>query len=173
MTSSTAYQLDLFGALPPALQRQRDTLVCLRDAMPHTLEIVANLDRAQPIDNRSTGYGGGWAYSTVTTGLRVEPAQGWFSRQPKHLVPWTELAGLIGNDPRRTEIAAWANSLPLPRWKLLIRPYELWPNPHRWHPGYLCRDHLHTQWPTRRRTWQLVIDLLNDALARVDTAQTA
>ncbi|GAA0645818.1 hypothetical protein GCM10010174_81070 [Kutzneria viridogrisea] len=178
-------QLDLFGeVLSAERQRHYDALVCLRDAMPDALELVVALRRQQPRDTRSPRAGGGWAYCVSHAGLRVEAADQWsagarergetwgWDRTPAHLVTWDELTALIGQDPRRAEIAAWANSLPEPRWRLLARPHELWPDPEGWHLSYLCHDHVHEQWPRRRRAWQLLLDLLTDAITRVASTPT-
>ncbi|MGV9836650.1 hypothetical protein ACWDUL_21015 [Nocardia niigatensis] len=144
--------------------------------MPDALEVVATLQYQQPLDTRSPSASGDWAYVVCRAGLRFERAEDWWTgarvrgeswgwdRTPAHLLTWTELAALVGDDPRRAEITAWIASLPIPRWKQLTRPHELWPNPGGWHLGVLCRDHLDPQWLHRRRAWQLTLDLLDDTL---------
>lgn len=172
----TAMQLDLFGTVLSAeQQRHRDALVCLRDSMPDALEVVVDLRRTDPHDTRSPRAGGEWAYCVSRAGVRVERADEWWAgvdggpsgwdRTPRHLVSWAELSDLIGADPRRAEVAAWVDTLPELRWRLLMRPHELWPNPGGWHIRYFCHDHVHEQWTARRRAWQLVLDLLDDAIA--------
>lgn len=185
--AETATQLDLFGAVEAAEQKHvtarqnrfRDALVCLRDVVPTALEIVVELAYQSPTDTRSPCASGEWAYCVCRAGLRFEDAREWWTgarerdetwgwdRTPAQLLPWHELAVLVGDDPRRAEIAAWMNSLPMPRWKLLYRPFELYPDPDRWHPGYIQGDHVHEQWPARRRAWQLTLDVLNDAIEAV------
>lgn len=177
---STQLELDLFAAvMPPAQQRQVDALTCLRDSMSDALEVVANLRYNQPDDSRAPRLSGNWAFCVSRPGLRFENADEWWSgggrrresrgwnRTPANLVTWDELRTWIGHDPRRAEISAWTESLPAPRWKLLMRPHELWPDPEGWHTGYFCRDHVHEQWPARRRAWGLTLTLLNDAIDQV------
>lgn len=176
----TTLQLDLFGAVLTAEQQHRvDALTCLRDAVPEALQIVVELRRWQRQDSRDPHKAGNWAYCTSHAGLRYEAVSEWgagayargerlgWSRTPAHLMPWDELAGLIGQDPRRAEIAAWVESVPEPRWRTLGRPHELWPDPGGCHVGYFCRDHVDANWTGRRRAWQLVLDLLTDAITRV------
>lgn len=175
-------QLDLFGAVISAeRQRHVDALTCLRDAVSDALQVVAELRYPRPHDNHSVRASGDWAFCVCRAGLRFESAAEWWSgarsrgetwgwdRTPAHLVTWDELTALVGHDPRRAEVVAWSESLPIPRWKLLTRPHELWPNPGSWHLSYLCHDHVHKQWTVRRRAWQLVLDLLSDAIDGVGT----
>lgn len=178
MLTATEYlQPDLFGEIDAAdRRRRRDALLCLRDAVPEALQVVVDLEYWRPTDTRDPRAGGDWAYCVCRAGLRFEAAADWWSaarsrgetwgwsRTPAHLVTWAELTELIGQDPRRSEVAAWVDSLPVPRWRLLLRPHELWPNPDQWHVSYLCRDHIDDRWPGRRRAWQLVLDLLTDAI---------
>lgn len=174
-------QLDLFGeAMSPDRQRHIDALVCLRDAMSDALEIVVALRYGQPRENRSPRAAGDWAFCVQRAGLRYEAADDWWSgardrgetygwnRMPARLVTWAELTALVGQDPRRAEVAAWVDSLPQPRWRMLMRPHELWPDP-GWHISYLCHDHVDTRWTGRRRAWQLVLDLLTDAIGKLRT----
>jgi hypothetical protein len=183
----TATQLDLFGAVVAAeqqrdlaeRQRQRDALVCLRDAASEALEVIAYLEYREPRDTRAPHASGDWAYCVCRAGLLVEDRQEWdvgahlrgersaWDRTPAHLVTWDELTALIGDDPRRAEIRAWADALPEPRWRPLSRPYELWPDPESWNNSYFCRDHLDAGWTARRHAWQLVLGLLGDAIDRV------
>lgn len=175
----TALQLDLFGqVLSREQQRRHDALVCLRDAVSDALEVVAELRYPPGMrDVRSPKKSGPWAWCVSRAGLRVEDVPTWWAgtpgtasgwdRTPAHLTTWAELTGLLGADPRRAEIAAWIASLPQPRWRLTMRPHELWPEPGGWHTSYLCRDHVDAQWPARRRCWQLLHDLLTDAVTAV------
>lgn len=167
----TVDQLELFGAgvATSTRPRQVDALTCLRDAVPEALQVVVEL-RNWHTDSRARCRSGDWAYCVSDAGLRFEhvtdqhvDTEGW-NPTPAHLLPWGELTALIGDDPRRTDITAWVESLPEPRWRQLHRPHELWPDPGDWHTGYLCRDHLDPHWPGRRHAWQLVLDLLTDAI---------
>jgi len=170
-------QLDLFGdVLSAERQRHRDALTCLRDAVPEALEVVVDLAYRWPKDTRDPRASRPWAYCVCRAGLRFEATDEWWSgayvrgetwgwnRAPAQLVTWAELSALVGQDPRRAELATWAADLPDPRWRLLTRPFELYPNPGGWHPGYIRGDHEHELWQARRRAWQLVLDLLNDAI---------
>lgn len=170
-------QLDLFGEVLTAerdrvraeQQHRVDALTCLRDSVPTTLEVVADLSYGPTPDSHGSSRGGGWAYCVSRAGLRFERVtKQWrgFGTWPRHLLTWDELAELVGDDPRRAEVAAWVQSLPMPRWKLTMRPHELWPDPARWHVSYLCNDHVHREWTRRRQAWQLVLELLNDAIER-------
>lgn len=158
-----AAQPVLFG-LTAEQQRHRDALTCLRDAVPDALEVVVDLEYRRDTDTRAPGMSGSWAYCACRAGLRFEPRNENWGGAPAHLVTWDELTALVGQDPRRAEVAAWVESLPMPRWKLLMRPHELWPDPEGWHVSYFCRDHVHDQWTARRRMWQLVLDLLTEAI---------
>lgn len=177
--TAAAVQLDLFGEVEATEhRRRRDALTCLRDAVPEALEVVVDLRFTQSHDRRNPSACGDWAYCVCRAGLRVEAADDWWrgarergeawgwNRTPVHLVTWAELTGVIGQDPRRAEIARWVAGLPdVPdRWRWLTRPHELWPDPGGWHTSRLCRDHVDAQWPGRRHAWQLVLDLLTDAI---------
>jgi hypothetical protein len=160
-------QLDLFGQVMAREQRRyRDTLVCLRDVVPTALEVVTTLQYGFKQDTKGSGRSGGWGYNVCQAGVRVESITTWrgFNHAPRNLVTWDELADLVGTDPRRAEITAWADSLPMPRWRQLMRPHELWPDPGGWHVSYFCGDHVDVHWPARRRAWQLLSDLLTDAI---------
>lgn len=181
-------QLDLFGAVLAAerdrdraqQRRQRDALVCLRDAMPDALEVVVHLQHWRPQDTRAPRANGDWAYCVCRAGVRFENRDEWghaarlrgersgWDRTPVDLITWDELTDLVGHDQRRAQITAWVDSLPEPRWRALGRPHELWPDPGGWHIGYFCHDHVDAGWPARRHAWQLVLDLLNDAITALD-----
>ena len=189
VASATPVQLDLFGAVVAAerqdqaadLQRRIEGLTCLRDAVPEALHLVTELRYTRREDSRSPRAGGGWAWCVSKAGLRFEPDAEWWAgardrgetwgwdRTPARLFTWDELTGLLGTDPRHAEITAWARSLPEPRWRLLCRPFELDPEPDGWHLSYFCQDHLHPQWTARRHAWQLVLDLLTDAITDLTT----
>jgi hypothetical protein len=167
--TAAAIQLDLFGqVLGAEQQRHLDALTCLRDAASDALEVVTQLSYKASRDVRDLHYGGGWAFVICEAGLRFRRDD-----SPMRVVTWDELTTLIGPDPRRTEVAAWVDGLPMPRWKLLMRPHELWPEPEGWHTSYFCHDHVDRHWPQRRRMWQLVLDLLGDAIAAVESGVVA
>lgn len=182
MLTATATQLDLFGAvLDRERQRQHDALVCLRDSIPEALEVVAALHYPPGArDSRSPRASGSWAYCVSRAGLRVEDVRTWWAgtpgrasgwdRTPANLTTWAELTALVGADPRRAEIAAWIDSLPQPRWRTTQRPHELWPGGDGWHISYFCHDHVDTHWTRRREMWQLLRDLLDDALTALSSA---
>lgn len=179
-------QLDLFGAVVAAeeqrdrAERQRliDGLTCLRDVVPTALECVVDLRYTASTDTRapSKAMGDSWAYCISRAGLRFETVAEWaegarsrgerygWDRTPAHLLTWDELATLVGTDPRRAEVVAWARSLPVPNWRPLYRPHELWPLPDHWHVGVFCHDHVDVHWTARRHAWQLVLDMLGDAI---------
>lgn len=161
-------QLDLFGeVLSTEQQRLVDALTCLRDSVSTALEVVVDLAYGPGPDSRGSSRGGRWAYCVARAGVRFErvtPEWRGFETAPRQLLTWAELAALVGDDPRRAEVAAWVATLPMPNWKLLQRPHELWPDPGGWHVGYFCHDHVHREWTRRRRAWRLVLDLLDDAI---------
>lgn len=183
----TADQLALFGAAELAepqrsrvqVQRLTAGLTCLRDAVPEALEMISVLRYGRTEDTRSPCAADGWAWCVCRAGLRFEPTEQWWTaarirgerwgwnRVPAGLLTWEELTGLVGADPRRAEIAAWAQSIPEPRWRVLERPHELHADSDGWHVSYLCRDHIHPQWPARWRAWQLVRELLTDAMTKL------
>ncbi|WP_194838876.1 hypothetical protein [Nocardia sp. XZ_19_369] len=179
-----ATQLDLFGEVLAAERtRSIEALTCLRDAVPEALEIIATLRYRSPSDTRSPRSSGQWAYCVCRGGLCFENADDWWAgsrargevwgwaRTPAHLITWDQLAALVQHDPRRAEICAWTESLLSPRGRLVTRPFELWPNPDQWNPGYLDSDRADPLWPQRRKAWQLVLDLLTDAIAAASTGQ--
>lgn len=177
----TAIQLDLFGEVLAAeqhartadLQRRIDGLTCLRDNVPDAMEAVLLLGYHHSHDNRSVCFGGDWAYLLCQAGLRFESGTTWkgWDHQPAHLLTWNELTTLIGADPRRTELAAWADTVPQPRWRHTHRPFEFWPHPEQWHPGYIQKDHADPQWPAREHAWNLLQQLLTDTITSL-TATT-
>jgi hypothetical protein len=182
--ANASLQLDPFDdALSPERQRLSDALACLRESVPTALEVVAWLRYDDTLDTRGPCENGSWAYCVCAAGLRFEMAEAWgpgamrrgekwgFRRTPAHLVTWAELTDLIGDDPRRSEVAAWAESLPLPRWRQLQRPHEMGPDPDCWHPDDIRSDHEDPHWTGRLRAWQLVIEILNDAIDRVTTVE--
>jgi hypothetical protein len=169
---------DLAPQQPSARQQlRRDALLCLRDAIPEALQLVVELRNPDRVDHRSPRASGDWAYCTPNAGLRVEDRSVWWAgapgqprgwdRIPAGLVTWDQLAALIGDDPRRTEVSAWAATVPDPRWRVLQRPFELWPDAGGWNLRYFCRDHVNQHWAGRRRAWQLVLELLGDAADRI------
>lgn len=179
-----AIQLDLFGVVVSAEQRRHvDVLMCLRDAMSDSLEVVAELGYSSKHNTRGPRASGDWAYCVCQAGLRFEDVNEWWvgapgeprgwSRTPAELVTWDELTSLVGSDPRRAEVAAWVDGLPMPRWRQLMRPHELGPDPASYHPNYLCHDHVDKEWPARRHAWQLVLDLLDDAINAVTAGVAA
>lgn len=176
-------QLDLFGQVLSAEQlRFRDALTCLRDAVSEALEVVVELEYKGTRDNRSIKGSGSWVYCVCRAGVRFETRDFWwsgarergevwgFDRTPALLLRWAELTELIEHDPRRLEVAAWVESLPWPRWRELTRPFEMWPNPGGGDPGWVLSDHESPHWTARRRAWDLVVELLTDAIERVARA---
>jgi len=175
---TAAIQLDLFGQVfDTERQRHLDALTCLRDVMDEALEVVANLHYQSSTDTRNARARGPWAWCVCRAGLRFEATAEWWAgaqargerygwdRTPAQLVTWDELTALVGSHPRRAEVVAWVESLPMPRWRQLMRPHELGPDPESGHVSHLCHDHVDQHWPGRRHAWQLVLDLLGDAIA--------
>lgn len=175
-------QLDLFAPadVPADARRLVDGLTCLRDAVPEAMDVVLLLEYGRPIDERSIGASGEWAYSIRREGMRYEHKRTWWdeprsqgkphgwSRTPAHRITWAELADLLGGDPRRAELIAWADSLGELAWKERTRPHELWPNPGHWHPSYIKHDHEHPGWDRRIAAWRTLQAILTDAIARLD-----
>lgn len=178
-----ADDVDLFDFLPEIaaarqverLQPLRDALTCLRDAVPEALEVVVLLGYRHEKDTRAARASGPWAYCVSRDGLRHEPRDEWsnptdggprgWSRTPAHLTTWEELAALVGADPRRADLVAWAEGLTAPdRWRDLFRPHELWPNPEQWHPGYIEGDHERPGWGERITAWRTLQSILTTAL---------
>lgn len=170
----TALQLDLFGAIETAeTAHVIDALTCLRDSVPTALAVV--IGRGKPrVDHRAPAAGGNWAYCVSAAGFRFEDAAAWWKgspgeasgwdRTPANLITWADLDALLAADPRRAEIAAWADALPFPSWKPMSRPFELWPHPEQWNPDYIAGDRADPGWLARRHAWSLTLALLTDAI---------
>jgi hypothetical protein len=177
----TAVQLDMFRSDPETCRRV-DGLTCLRDAVPDAMYMVIHLADWRPREERSIGASGEWAYGIRRDGLRYEHEHDWWrgarsrgepygwDRTPVHRVSWAELAEQIGDDPRRAQIRAWAQSLTGPAWQELARPHELWPNPGQWHPDHIRIDHERSGWDQRYAAWCALRAVLTDAIARLDPA---
>lgn len=184
MNGLDTLDLDLFDFLPDvAAQRSyarnlplTQALTCLRDAVPSALEVVSDLAYNRRTDDRSPSASGDWAYIVCRAGLRHEPRSHWsqptdggragWNRTPANLTTWSELAALLGDDPRRAELTAWTASLTAPdRWRDITRPRELWPNPEEWHPSTIEGDHTRPGWEARIHAWRTVQAILDDAIA--------
>lgn len=170
-------QLDLFGhvvagevaARTRDRARVREGLTVLAEVHPEALEVLVHLADWRPRPDRTTHGGGGWAYALhevhglryARTPTRSAPScrAGW-DATPEHQVTWAELAAALGPDPRRAQVVAWAAGK---GWRDLVRPHELWPDGHRWHPGYYARDHAAPGWPARLDAWTTAIAVLSDA----------
>lgn len=173
--SDQAVQLDLFGHVEAAEQAAIEdsrrqvvaALTCLRDSVPMALEVVVHLKRHQDRDDRKPGKSGDWAFIVSHAGLRYEDVNtwgGWDSR-PRNLFTWDRLADAIEQDPRRAEVIQWARSLTVvDRWRDLYRPYELWVDPHTWHPSYIEGDHQRPGWDERIHAWRTTQAILSDAI---------
>ncbi len=158
------------SAITKANQQTVDALTCIRDVMPEALEIVWRLEYWKLRDEKGSRASGPWAYQTTIAGVRFQsrvekPAAGFWETWPANLVTWDQLRTLIGNDPRRAEISAWAESLTTPdRWKDWYRPYELWHEADGWHPSYIENDHARAGWAERLHAWQTTQQILTDAI---------
>lgn len=163
----TAAQLGLF-----ADTRLVDGLTCIRDAVPQAMEIVIHLADWHLRAERGNGYSNGdWLYSVRREGLYYEPARGFGEHRPAHLIPWDELTGLLGDDPRRPYLIAWSQSLTaVDAWYDRARPHELWPKPWMWHRSYIDHDHERDGWDQRIAAWRTLYAILDDAIARLDGA---
>ena len=181
----SAVQLELSGEVE-ALERQavdaerrriNDALACLRDSCPDTLQVVWHLDWWKDRDAKGPGYTSPWAYLVCRRGVFYEHETtwgGWDSR-PTNLVSWDELRALLGDDPRRAGVVAWAESLwrptiedvstspwpDQPSWRYLTRPHELWPHPETWHPSYIEEDHAMPGHDARMAAWRTTFAILN------------
>ena len=170
-------QLDLFGEVERAEQdavvadaaRRHDALTCLTEAHPDTLNLLLG-NRRLDTGEIKQGCSGNWAYSVRSTGFWFQDRATWgatagaWYRKPVHHFAWAELDAIAAADPRVDEIRAWADSLTaIDRWKDLTRPFELWPNPERWHPSYIKSDHTRPGWDARIHTWHLALTVLTDA----------
>jgi hypothetical protein len=178
VVTMTLEQLDLFGATIDA-RRLVDGLTCLRDVMPQAMEAAVHLANWRPYDDRSVGRSDTWWYAIRPDGLHFEaltetcPRSSWPTKLARR-VTWGEIAELVGDDPRRTGLTAWAESLTIPdAWRDLIRPFELWPHPEDWHPGHIAGDHRRPGWPERITAWRDLLEILTDAITRLDAEVTA
>lgn len=162
-------QLDLFA---PATETRRlvDGLTCLRDAVPEALETVIHLADWRPIEAHGIAWSSEWAYTIRRAGLRYERRRDWDGGTARlRCITWPELGDLVADDPRRPGLIAWAESLTAPdSWKDLHRPFELWPHPDRWHPGYIEGDHQRPGWLQRIAAWRNLLAILTDAITRLD-----
>jgi hypothetical protein len=169
----TALQLDLFAA-DTGTRRLVDGLTALRDVVPEALEAVVNLGDRGP-DDRQVGRSGAWWYAARRDGLHFAGldeqlrGRGWPSTLPRRIT-WAELAEQLADDPRRAELLSWAQSLPMPNWRELIRPFELWPDPDSWHPDYITGDHERPGWDERITAWTTLQAILTDAITRLHPA---
>jgi hypothetical protein len=174
-TRAAARQPNLLDFLPEVVaeraDRDADALVCLRDEVPQALEAVVHLAWWRQIDE--TGFrnsSGRYLYLVCRAGIRYErkgEGNDGDRGRPARLLAWDELAAMVGGDPRRAEVAAWVDSLPEPRWSVLTRPHELWPQPEQWHPSYIENDHARPGWPARIAAWTTVQAILTDAIGRL------
>ncbi len=178
--------VDLFDFIPEIAAQRRaervrplvDALTCLRDVVPEALDVVVHLRSPSATDTRKPSASGAWAYCVSHAGLRHEPEEQWWrpadggshgwDRTPANLTPWADFEDLIGADPRRAEVAAWAESLTArDAWRDRIRPYEFWPHPETWHPDRIAGDHARPGWEDRRAAWRTVLSILSDAIDRL------
>lgn len=173
-------QLDLFHDVD-ATRRGRlvDALTCLRDSMSTSLDVVVVLDAPRgAVDSRQPQMAGDWAYCVSRDGVRVESRHEWWTvartrhgepwgwnRTPANLTTWPELRALIGDDPRRAQLAAWVASLPVSgRWRWTSRPHELTPGADGTHHSHIDHDRADPLWPGRLAAWRLLFDLLDHAI---------
>lgn len=166
---------DLFGPGQDT-HRQIGGLTCLRDSVPEAMNVVVHLGDWRDREDRGVGASGDWAYSIRRDGLHCERTEEWWTgarrrgerygwdRTPSDLVTWDELRALLGGHPARADVLAWAAALPTPSWNEMTRPYELWPNPHEWNPGYITLDHERATWPERIAAWTAVQAMFTDAI---------
>lgn len=173
-------QLDLFAG-DLEVRRLVDGLTCLRDIVPEALEAVVYLREWQThtlaVASKSLDTpAGSWWYKTSKAGLHFErlgerDRSTWpLSRSLVHLVTWAELAGLLGDDPRRAGIVAWSRSLVEPAWRERMRPYELWPAPECWHPSYIAGDREDPGWPERIAAWRTLQAMCTDAITALEAS---
>jgi hypothetical protein len=159
--------------VPEVAEERAVALECLRDVVPEALEVVVHLHWWKPRNDGDTAHAGGdWAYTVCEKGLRFEPRAEWSRRggwnvKPSGLVEWEVLADVLGSDPRRAEVVAWAESLTSPAWRDLYRPHELWPHPESWHPDYLAMDRDRPGYDERMRAWRTVLAILTEAAEAV------
>lgn len=163
-------QLDLFGEIEAdEIRRYRDALTCLAYAHPSTLEILIG-NRRPDTGEVKQGLSGDWAYSVRRDGFFFQDRAAWgaaagaWYRKPADHMTWTELHQLIDDDPHLDEIRTWSESLTaIDAWRDRGRPFELWPNPERWHPSYISGDHERLGWVERLDAWQMAIAICTDA----------
>lgn len=163
MSDATLFD-DLF--LPDTAATYSEGLICLRDAVPEALRIVVELSWWRETDERNPGKSGNWAYLACRKGVYFERTDTWggWDCRPRNLLPWADLARLVGDDPRRRAVVDWVGSLTMPdRWKDIYRPYELWPNPGSWNPDYLEIDRSRPGYEDRMRAWSTVQQILTEA----------
>lgn len=149
-------QDDLFGRSDWA-----DLWSLLADEFPHTLELLY-----APAAFRATtrhlirtsadcpyASCGGWAYAPRPNGFWFGRL-GEFHRRPDRSVDWAAIdAALDRSDvPALRDSAAWMYTLSQP-WLELVRPHEMWPDPHLWHPQYADDDHADPNWTRRAAAW--------------------
>lgn len=167
----TALQLGLFNpALDAETRRLIDGLTCLRDVVPTALECVVHLADWHPVQEGGFSLSGDWTWTIRRKGLRFERRADWSGQSSKmRVVTWAELATHLGDDPRRPGLITWAESLTAPdRWKDLMRPHELWPQPGDWHPSYITGDHERPGWAERIAAWRTFGAICTDAIAELD-----
>lgn len=170
-TPAAAVQLDLFAG-DPEIRRQVDGLIVLRDVVPEALEAVLHLADWHPVEHGGFSLSGDWVYTIRRRGLRFERRTARWSGRAAELrcLTWPELAGLLGDDPRRAEICAWSQSLVEPAWKERMRPFELWPDPGGWHPSYIIGDHERPGWLERLAAWRALQAMCTDAITLLEAA---
>lgn len=163
MSDVALFDLDF---LPDVSAMQSEALICLRDVVPDALRVVVELSWWKEQDERNPGKSGDWAYLVCRTGFyfeRTDTWGGWESR-PRNLLTWEGLKRLVGNDPRRPGVVAWARSLTaIDRWKDIYRPFELWPQPEGWHPSYLEHDRERAGYEQRMQAWGTLQAILTEA----------
>ncbi|WP_141576068.1 hypothetical protein [Actinomadura sp. WMMA1423] len=166
----------------PDVRRQVDALTCLRDSVPEAMNVVVHLDDWRDREDRGIGASGDWAYSLRRDGFHYEHTDEWWKgarsrgerygwdRTPAHLVTWDELRAHLGDHPARASVLAWVAALPTPSWNEMTRPYELWPNPGEWHPGYITRDRERPTWPERSAAWTALQTMCTEAIVALESA---
>lgn len=170
MTAIVDGQLDLLdlieadNGLTAVEQRYYDALTCLRDAVPEALEVVIRLCDWKSADKRGAGASGRWCYTVANRGVYFDTRDRWNPEaRPEHLVTWNELTDLLADHPLRPGVIAWAEALAeLDSWKDRFRPYELWPDPHRWHPSYIESDRSRPGYEARMQAWADCYQILTD-----------
>ncbi|TDD31665.1 hypothetical protein E1287_25735 [Actinomadura sp. KC06] len=167
-------QLDLFAG-DPEVRRLVDGLTVLRDVVPEALEAAVYLGEWRSRGGLSVGKSGPWWYGIRRGGLQFEALgerrhSGWPHKLTRSIT-WEELAGLLGDDPRRQGLIAWAESLTaLDAWRDLMRPHELWPMPGEWHPSYITGDHERPGWPERIAAWTTLQAMCTDTITALEAS---